>query len=91
MKLKLIFWISLFWSLIVFADELPDLGDSSQLILTVKEEQATARAILKEVAESPEIVHDIEVIDYLKNLGEDRKSTRLNSSHIPLSRMPSSA
>ena len=23
--------------------------------------------------------------------GEDRKSTRLNSSHIPLSRMPSSA
>ena len=24
-------------------------------------------------------------------LGEDRKSTRLNSSHIPLSRMPSSA
>ena len=70
MKLKLIFWISLFWSLIVFADELPDLGDSSQLILTVKEEQATARAILKEVAESPEIVHDIEVIDYLKNLGD---------------------
>src|ERR1051326_1535378 len=25
------------------------------------------------------------------NLGLDRKSTRLNSSHIPLSRMPSSA
>ena len=24
-------------------------------------------------------------------VGEDRKSTRLNSSHIPLSRMPSSA
>ena len=24
-------------------------------------------------------------------LGQDRKSTRLNSSHIPLSRMPSSA
>ena len=27
----------------------------------------------------------------LKALKEDRKSTRLNSSHIPLSRMPSSA
>ena len=26
-----------------------------------------------------------------KNVKEDRKSTRLNSSHIPLSRMPSSA
>ena len=25
------------------------------------------------------------------NLKQDRKSTRLNSSHIPLSRMPSSA
>ena len=30
-----------------------------------------------------------QVADLLKN--EDRKSTRLNSSHIPLSRMPSSA
>ena len=27
----------------------------------------------------------------LKNILRDRKSTRLNSSHIPLSRMPSSA
>ena len=27
----------------------------------------------------------------IKLIGEDRKSTRLNSSHIPLSRMPSSA
>ena len=27
----------------------------------------------------------------LKRIGRDRKSTRLNSSHIPLSRMPSSA
>ena len=26
-----------------------------------------------------------------KQIREDRKSTRLNSSHIPLSRMPSSA
>ena len=28
---------------------------------------------------------------YMINEAEDRKSTRLNSSHIPLSRMPSSA
>ena len=28
---------------------------------------------------------------YEECLQEDRKSTRLNSSHIPLSRMPSSA
>ena len=30
-------------------------------------------------------------IPLLYEFGEDRKSTRLNSSHIPLSRMPSSA
>ena len=29
--------------------------------------------------------------DYFKVVGEDRKSTRLNSSHIQKSRMPSSA
>ena len=29
--------------------------------------------------------------DYVVNIYGDRKSTRLNSSHIPLSRMPSSA
>ena len=31
------------------------------------------------------------VFGMLERDGEDRKSTRLNSSHIPLSRMPSSA
>ena len=32
-----------------------------------------------------------ESIHYVISLYKDRKSTRLNSSHIPLSRMPSSA
>ena len=35
-----------------------------------------------------------EILDHIKqaiNSAGDRKSTRLNSSHIPLSRMPSSA
>ena len=70
MKLKLIFLFIFFWYFIAFADELPDLGDSSQLVLSVKEEQATAREILKAVAESPQIVQDPEVVDYLKNLGD---------------------
>ena len=69
MKFKIILLASFFCCLSVFANELPDLGDSSQLIISAKEEQAIARAILKEVAVSPEIVQDIEVIDYLKNLG----------------------
>ena len=35
-------------------------------------------------------VAGVDEIDY-KDVDTDRKSTRLNSSHIPLSRMPSSA
>ena len=31
------------------------------------------------------------MLSWYEETGEDRKSTRLNSSHIPLSRMPSSA
>ena len=36
---------------------------------------------------------DLDLVEHLDKLGyeEDRKSTRLNSSHRPLSRMPSSA
>ena len=32
-----------------------------------------------------------ELFEFYKDVKRDRKSTRLNSSHIPLSRMPSSA
>ena len=39
---------------------------------------------------SLEVSRKIEDI-YKSKMNEDRKSTRLNSSHIPLSRMPSSA
>ena len=36
--------------------------------------------------------HDeVPQVDILPDIDLDRKSTRLNSSHIPLSRMPSSA
>ena len=70
MKFIITLLISFFCYLSVFANELTDLGDSSQLIISAKEEQAIARAILKEVAVSPEIVQDIEVIDYLRNLGD---------------------
>ena len=34
-------------------------------------------------------IHDLR--DHAEGAHRDRKSTRLNSSHIPLSRMPSSA
>ena len=39
------------------------------------------------------LIQPIDMLDYLfwHRVAQDRKSTRLNSSHIPLSRMPSSA
>ena len=50
---------------------------------TVKEEKLFLMA-----SESKEIET---IVDTTKQVLKDRKSTRLNSSHIPLSRMPSSA
>ena len=38
-----------------------------------------------------EVVGLTNIVGKVKTLAADRKSTRLNSSHIPLSRMPSSA
>src|ERR1051326_2545880 len=38
-----------------------------------------------------ELLHDDERVTGVRTDDKDRKSTRLNSSHIPLSRMPSSA
>ena len=50
--------------------------------------------VMHEFDTVPGVLEDVsEIILNLKKvrLGADRKSTRLNSSHIPLSRMPSSA
>ena len=47
-------------------------------------------AVLKKVSGLPETTEST-LPDTWKRKDEDRKSTRLNSSHIPLSRMPSSA
>ena len=50
--------------------------------------RTTKQALIELLGESG----DKSLIGFLKELNEkDRKSTRLNSSHIPLSRMPSSA
>ena len=54
----------------------------------VSAEQA-ARAGVPVAASLAELVEQVDVV--LFSLPEDRKSTRLNSSHIAVSRMPSSA
>ena len=62
-------------------------GGSGTLIIAC--EKIQRRALVMEI--DPKFV-DITIDRYKRYTGkEDRKSTRLNSSHIPLSRMPSSA
>ncbi len=51
------------------ADTLPELGDSSQLVLSPQDERRIAREILRDVSAHNAAVGDIEVVDYLQNLG----------------------
>lgn len=50
-------------------DELPELGDVSQTVLSAQDEQRIAEQILREVAVSDEVLQDVEVVDYLQILG----------------------
>ena len=65
----LIFTNTIFTKL-AMADDLPELGDISQTVLSPLQEQAIGEQILRDVAVSDDVVHDIEMIDYLQNLGE---------------------
>lgn len=50
-------------------EELPDLGDVSQTVLSAQDEQRIAEQILAEVAVSDEVLQDAEIEDYLQALG----------------------
>ncbi|CAN4266356.1 COG4783 Putative Zn-dependent protease, contains TPR repeats [Methylophilaceae bacterium] len=54
---------------VTWANNLPDLGDVSQTVLTPLQEQAIAEQILRDVAVSDEVVQDIEITAYLQALG----------------------
>jgi predicted Zn-dependent protease len=51
------------------ADGLPDLGDSSQLALTAQDERRIGEEIMRDVNASGDVIKDIEVVDYMQNLG----------------------
>ena len=57
------------------ANDLPELGDVSQTVLSPLQEQAIAEQILRDVAVSDDVVQDSEITAYLQALG-----TRLVSS-----------
>ncbi|MDI1309223.1 MAG: M48 family metalloprotease [Methylotenera sp.] len=48
---------------------LPELGDVSQTVLTPLDERRIGEQIMREVSTSDEVVQDVEIIDYLNNLG----------------------
>ena len=48
---------------------LPELGDVSQTVLTPLDERRIGEQIMRDVSSSDEVVQDVEVIDYLNNLG----------------------
>ena len=48
---------------------LPELGDTSQTILSAQDEQRIAEQIMRQVAVSEEVVQDPEVTDYIRGLG----------------------
>ena len=75
---------------VVKHDILPALLEASQpYVNSVKDYKYSLVAADGKLAELSE--RERQARDELSRAEEDRKSTRLNSSHIPLSRMPSSA
>jgi len=73
MKLKIILMVlvALSTPLSTVADnnELPDLGDISQTVLSPQDEERIANQIMRDVYMSDEVMQDVEVTDYLQNLG----------------------
>ncbi len=54
---------------VAWANDLPELGDISQTVLSPLQEQAIAEQILRDVATSDEVLQDVEVTAYLQALG----------------------
>lgn len=52
------------------SNQLPELGDASQTVLSLRDEEKIANQILKQVATSEDVLDDAEVTDYLKALGK---------------------
>lgn len=52
------------------SNQLPELGDASQTVLSARDEEKIANQILKQVAVSQDVLDDAEVTDYLQALGK---------------------
>lgn len=69
MKLSHLLLAALLFTPAVFADGLPDLGDYSQTVLPPQEERRIGEEAMRDIRASGQLVNDIEVTDYIGNLG----------------------
>ena len=95
---KITLWAAMqnvsFYTACTRAGEIEGLGKAAGKVLAFTGQIAAFRSHLEQGAGIKELIEEIlEDTGYQKELEneEDRKSTRLNSSHLKLSRMPSSA
>jgi beta-barrel assembly-enhancing protease len=51
------------------SNQLPELGDASQMVLSLQDEQRIAAQIMRQVAVSDDVLDDAEITDYLQTLG----------------------
>ena len=61
---------------------LPDLGDVSQTVLSPLDEERIATQILREVAVSDEVLQDVEVTDYLQQLGQKLAANSTDKNQV---------
>ena len=70
------------------ADELPELGDYSQTVLSAAQEKDIAEQIMRDIAVSDDVVQDIEMIDYLQALGQKLVAAELGKSDATQALIP---
>lgn len=67
-----------------YSNELPDLGSTSDTIINKLQEKKIRHEILSQVYQSPSVIKDIEIIDYINQLGAKllRETPELNVADV---------
>ncbi|MDR1057613.1 MAG: M48 family metalloprotease [Coxiellaceae bacterium] len=69
MRYFLISLLLLIWNITAIADELPDLGEYSETVLSTKTEQRLAKEFIQEVRQTVPILDDPVINNYIQTLG----------------------
>ena len=81
--MKKLLLIIFFLGRTLMANELPDLGSYTDNIISTAEEDRISKQILYQVNQSPSVIHDVEIDDYLASLGNNLlMNTSISNRHI---------